>query len=153
MPHHETKPYFDLGKQYVLADQMYASNFDASSFISHQYIIAAQAEASVNFPYGAWGCEGGSGDNVPIVGPDRQVPDGYQQPCYNDTTLGQEADNASPPVSWAYYAILYGSSFPGFWSAYQANSYVYYGSDWEQRRHRPRQAASSPTLRKENCGR
>ncbi len=50
VPHDETKPYFDMGKQYVLADQMYASNFDASSFISHQYIIAAQAEASVNYP-------------------------------------------------------------------------------------------------------
>ena len=63
VPHSETKPYFDMGKQYVLADQMYASNFDASSFISHQYIIAAQAEASVNYPYGAWGCDGGSGDH------------------------------------------------------------------------------------------
>ncbi|MGA8575059.1 MAG: alkaline phosphatase family protein, partial [Candidatus Cybelea sp.] len=40
VPHSETKPYFAMGKQYVLADQMYASNFDASSFISHQYIIA-----------------------------------------------------------------------------------------------------------------
>ena len=32
-----------MGKHYVLADEMYASNFDASSFISHQYIIAGQA--------------------------------------------------------------------------------------------------------------
>ena len=131
VPHDETEPYFDLGKQYVLADQMYASNFDASSYISHQYIIAAQAEASVNFPYGAWGCEGGSGDSIPIVGPDRQVPDGYEPPCYTDTTLGQEADNASPPVSWAYYAVSY-SGYPGIWSAYQANQYVYYGSDWDK---------------------
>ena len=33
------------GKQYVLADEMYASNVDASSFISHQYIIAGQASS------------------------------------------------------------------------------------------------------------
>ncbi len=51
VPHKGTKPYFDMGKQYVVADQMYASNFDASSFISHQYIIAAQAESSVNYPW------------------------------------------------------------------------------------------------------
>ena len=131
VPHDETKPYFDMGKQYVLADQMYASNFDASSYISHQYIIAAQAEASVNFPYGPWGCPGGSGETINKVGPDRQVPDGYERPCYTDTSLGQEADNASPPVSWAYYAASY-SGYPWIWSAYQANQYVYYGSDWDK---------------------
>ena len=132
VPHDETKPYFDLGKQYVLTDQMYASNFDASSYISHQYIIAAQAEASVNFPAGAWGCSGGSGETIAIVGPHRKVPDGYQRPCYNDTSLGEEADNASPPVSWAYYATSYSVGYPGIWSAYQANNYVYYGSDWSE---------------------
>ncbi len=130
VPNEETKPYFAMGEQYVLADQMYASNFDASSFISHQYIIAAQAESSVNFPGGAWGCPGGSGDFIDKVGPDRQVPYGqHQRVCYTDTTLGQEADNASPPVSWAYYAVTY-SNQPWIWSAYQANEFVYYGSDW-----------------------
>jgi phospholipase C len=128
VPHSETKPYFELGKQYVVADQMYASNFDASSFISHQYIIAGQAESSVNYPYGAWGCDGGSGDLIGIVGPQRQVPDGYQQACYTDTTLGQEADSAG--VTWAFYTgAINGDG--GLWSAYQANKYVYYGSDWK----------------------
>ena len=131
VPHEETAPYFDIGKQYVLADQMYASNFDASSFISHQYIIAAQAQSSVDFPYGAWGCPGGSGDDIAMVGPDRQIPYGHQQACYSDTTLGEEADKASPPVSWAYYAVSY-SGYPGIWSAYQANNYVYHGSDWSK---------------------
>ena len=130
VPHSETKPYFELAKQYVLADQMYASNFDASSFISHQYFIAAQAESSVNFPWGAWGCPGtSSGDTVDLVGPDRQVPYGSQPPCYDDTSLGQEADEAG--ISWAYYAVSYSGS-PWIWSAYQANKYVYYGSDWDK---------------------
>jgi phospholipase C len=129
VPASETKPYFEMGKQYVVADQMYASNLDASSFISHQYIIAAQAEASVNFPGGAWGCPGGSGDIISIIGPDRQVPYGYQQACYNDTSLGQEADNAG--VTWAFYTgTIDGDG--GIWSAYQANKYVYYGSDWNK---------------------
>jgi phospholipase C len=128
VPHYETKPYFAIGKQYVLADQMYASNFDASSFISHQYIIAAQAESSVNFPWSDWGCPGGSGDEIATVGPDRQIPYGYQQVCYTDDTLGQEADNAG--VTWAFYtSSVYGDG--GIWSAYQANKYVYYGSDWK----------------------
>jgi phospholipase C len=128
VPHTETKPYFDMGKQYVLADQMYASNFDASSFISHQYIIAAQAESSVNYPWGAWGCPGGSGDMISEVGPNRQIPSGYQQACFGDTSLGQEADNAG--VSWGFYtATVNGDG--GIWSAYQANKYVYNGSDWK----------------------
>ena len=128
VPHSETKPYFAMGKQYVVADQMYASNFDASSFISHQYIIAGQAESSVNFPYGAWGCDGGSGDIISLVGPDRQVPYGSQQACYNDTSLGQEADKAG--ITWGFYtAALDGDG--NIWSAYQANRYVYYGSDWK----------------------
>ena len=129
VPHKETKPYFDMGQQYVVADQMYASNFDASSFISHQYIIAAQAESSVNYPEGAWGCPGGSGDEIATVGPDRQIPYGYQQACYTDTTLGEEADNAG--VTWAFYTSTV-SGDGGIWSAYQANQYVYYGPDWSQ---------------------
>ncbi|HYL27741.1 MAG TPA: alkaline phosphatase family protein, partial [Candidatus Nitrosotalea sp.] len=128
VPHTETKPYFVLGKQYVLADEMYASNFDASSFISHQYIIAAQAQSSVNYPWGAWGCPGGSGDQIGEVGPDRQIPYAYQQVCYSDTTLGQEADDAG--VSWAFYTGAVNGD-GGIWSAYQANKYVYFGSDWK----------------------
>ncbi len=51
VPHSETKPYFDMAKQYVLADEMFASNFDSSSFISHQYIISGRNESAVNYPY------------------------------------------------------------------------------------------------------
>ncbi len=85
----EIKPYWDLAKQYVLADQMYASNIDASSFISHQYIIAAQAVQSYNWPMTEeWGCEGPPGDTVPVLGQQRQ-PNGKQIACFNDLTLGQ----------------------------------------------------------------
>jgi len=128
VPHSETAPYFDIGKQYVLANQMYASNFDASSFISHQYIISAQAESAVNYPYGAWGCPGGSGDMISEVGPQRQIPHGYEVVCWDPTTLGDELDNAK--VSWAYYAVSY-SGYPGIWSAYQAIHHIYYGPDWQ----------------------
>ncbi len=129
VPHTETKPYFDMAKQYVLADQMYASNFDASSFISHQYIISAQAESAVNFPYGAWGCPGGSGDNINEVGPQRQIPDGHEVVCWNPTTLGDELDSAG--ISWAFYAASY-SGYPWIWSAYQAIKHIYEGPDWSK---------------------
>jgi phospholipase C len=130
VPRTETKPYFSMAKQYVLADQMYASNFDGSSFISHQYIIAAQAESAVNYPFSSWGCPGGSGDQIDEVGPERQVPNGYEIPCWNPTTLGDELDEADIP--WAYYAASYGTSYPGIWSAYQAIEHIYKGKDWSK---------------------
>ncbi len=124
----EIKPYWNLAKQYVLADQMYASNIDASSFISHQYIIAAQAVQSYNWPITEeWGCEGPPGDTVPVLGQQRQ-PNGKQIACFNDLTLGQEADNAG--VTWAFYSAPIGPRNGGGWNGYQANKYVYNGSDW-----------------------
>ena len=127
VPHSETAPYFSMGKQYVLTDRMYASNFDASSFISHQYSISAQAESAVDYPGGPWGCPGGSGDLISTVGPQRQIPNGYEVVCWDPATLGDELDKAG--VSWAYYAVSY-SGYPGIWSAYQAIKHIYEGKDW-----------------------
>ncbi len=129
VPQNETKPYFNMGKHYVVADQMYPSDFDESSFVSHQYIISAQANASVDFPRGVWGCEGGSGDTIYMIGPDRQIPYGKEAPCLSATSLGQEADSAG--VSWAYYTSPIGGN-GAYWNAFQANRYVYYGSDWNE---------------------
>ncbi len=129
VPHDETKPYFDMGKQYVLADQMYASNFDASSFISHQYIISGQAVSAVNFPDSSWGCPGGPGDKISTVGPDRQVPYGREVVCWDPTTLGDELDTAG--VSWAFYTATINGDF-GIWSAYQAINHIYNGPDWSK---------------------
>ncbi len=129
VPRTETAPYFEMAKYYSLADQMFASNFDASSFISHQYIIAGQAASAVNYPNGAWGCDGGSGEIVAEVGPQRQVPNGYERPCWDYTTLGDELDGAGLP--WAFYtASLNGDG--NIWSAYQAVNHIYNGPDWKQ---------------------
>ncbi len=54
VPATETKPYFDIAGQYVLADDMFTSHVDAS-FVSHQYIIAGQAGGAVDLPSGAVG--------------------------------------------------------------------------------------------------
>jgi phospholipase C len=130
VPHTETKPYFDMGKQYVLADEMYSSNFDASSFISHQYIISGQAESAVNYPGGAWGCPGGGSDYIATVGPQRQIPNGYEVVCWDPPTLGDELDNAGLP--WAFYTSSAPWGDGGIWSAYQAINHIYYGADWSK---------------------
>jgi phospholipase C len=130
VPHYETKPYFDMAKQYVLADRMFASNFDASSFISHQYIIAAQASSAVNYPDNAWGCEGGPKDLIGTVTQQRTLYGGYIRACFEHLTLGDELDRAG--LSWAFYAAAYGSGYISIWSAYQAIKHIYYGPDWER---------------------
>jgi phospholipase C len=128
-PREETKPYFYLGKHYVLADQMYASNFDGSSFVSHQYIIAAQASSSVNYPWYAWGCSGGDADYVPTVTQKRRI--GSVIPvCFNNLTLGDELDEAG--LSWAFYTSKINNGQGGFWSAYQAIEHIYDGPDWHR---------------------
>lgn len=128
VPHDQTKPYFFLGDHYVLADEMYASNFDASSFISHQYIIAAQSESGVNYPYYQWGCSGGEGDYIQTVTQQRQLGS-YIPLCWDATTIGDEMDDAG--LSWAFYASAIDSD-GDLWSAYQNINHIYNGADWKK---------------------
>ena len=130
VPHTETKPYFYLGKHYVLADQMYASNLDASSFISHQYIIAGQASSAVNYPDNYWGCPGiqyYGYDQINTISTTRQYGN-PEELCWDNDTLGAEMDNAG--LSWAYYCSAIDTNTGGLWSAYQNIQPIYYGPDW-----------------------
>lgn len=139
VPHSETKPYFDMAHQYALADEMFASNFDASTFGSLQYIIEGQDHGVVGEPSGLWGCAGG---------PDwiKRLGGGRIHPCFSSTTLASELD--AKRLSWAYYAQAvnapggtycgsefspdYGMQQKGIWSAYQAIKYICYGADWDE---------------------
>jgi phospholipase C len=155
----ETAPYFSMAKQYVLADEMYASNFDASSYVSHQYIIAGQAPGTAqgtlqyNYPAANWGCPGGHADSVPTidVSPPRKFA-GYINPvCFDYKTLGDELDDAK--LSWSFYAASLGKHAgkecgsgagddsgtksgsyveTGIWSSYQAIKHICYGPDWKK---------------------
>ncbi|MEO6834765.1 MAG: alkaline phosphatase family protein [Candidatus Tumulicola sp.] len=126
VPHTETQPYFAMAKQYVLADHMFPSNLDTSSFVSHQYIIAGKAESAVDYPANSWGCPGGPTDKVYMISQLRKYPDGSEVPCWNPTTLGDELDTAR--LSWGYYAVAVAQG--GIWSAYQAIDHIYNGPDW-----------------------
>jgi phospholipase C len=118
-----------MGKQYVLADRMFPSNFDASSFISHQYIIAGQASSALNYPVADWGCEGGPSDTIPTFKTREQIPGGHIRACFNNKTLGDELDAAG--LSWRFYTgPIYGDG--GIWSGYQAIKHIYKGPDWNK---------------------
>jgi phospholipase C len=124
VPADESKLYFEMAKQYVLADRMFTSQIDAS-FVSHQYIIAGQADNAVDLPNGAWGCGGGKRDTVlTLTGARAYGP--VESPCFNSTTIGDELDAKGLP--WRFYA----SATDGYdWLAYQAIKHIKNGPDWK----------------------
>ncbi|HEY1682078.1 MAG TPA: alkaline phosphatase family protein [Candidatus Tumulicola sp.] len=128
VPHSETKPYFAMGEQYVFADRMFTSHIDASSFTSHQYIIAGQSSSSDDFPSSLWGCGGGSTDTVPTLTMRRRQGTPVR-PCFNNRTLGDELDAAG--ISWGYFTSALDANGQ-LWNAYQAIRHIRYGADWKR---------------------
>jgi phospholipase C len=131
VPHKETLPYFDMAHEWVVADEMFQSQLD-ESFVAHQYIIAAQADWSINLPLTTWGCGGGRSDTVATITQDRSTDGPLIEPCYDYETLGDELDAAK--LSWRFYASAYGSASSDAgaeWSGYQAVRHIRYGPDWK----------------------
>jgi phospholipase C len=128
VPHVESKPYFDMAHEWVLADRMFQSQLD-ESFVAHQYIIAAQAHSSVNIPNGPWGCPGGPSDSVATITRERRLGPS-QGVCFDYRTLGDELDKAGR--SWRFYTSQYTVPTSGFWSGYQAIKHIYDGPDWKK---------------------
>jgi phospholipase C len=127
VPHAESKPYFDMAHEFVLADRMFASQLD-ESFVAHQYVVAAQAQSSVGLPALHWGCWGGPSDRVTTL-TRRRTYGRTQRPCFDYDTLGDELDAAGR--SWRFYTSEYTIPYEGFWSAYQAVRHIFYGPDWK----------------------
>jgi phospholipase C len=128
VPHVESKPYFDMAHEWVLADRMFASQLD-ESFVAHQYIVAAQAQSSANVPDSFWGCGGGPSDFVATI-TQKRVVSGSQRACFDYQTLGDEFDRAG--LAWRFYTSQYRQPFGGLWSGYQAVRHIFYGPDWKK---------------------
>jgi phospholipase C len=132
VPHNDSKPYFDMAHEWVLADKMFQSQLD-ESFVAHQYVIAAQAKSAVGLPAGKWGCGGGALDVVSTITAQRSLNGPSEPPCFDYTTLGDELDKAG--LSWRFYASAYGSRSSGdgsVWSSYQAVRHIVRGPDWKK---------------------
>ena len=115
----DTKTYWDMAEQYVLADEFFPSNFDGT-FVSHQYAIAAYANSEVDSPDGVWSCAGGPSDVIGTL-------DGEEVPvCEDYTTLGDELDGAS--LSWRFYTVEAGSG--GLYDPYAVVNHIYNGPDY-----------------------
>ena len=105
VPHSESKPYFDMAREWVVADRMFQSQLD-ESFVAHQYVIAAQAQASVDLPARCiWGCGGGNVRRGSTITQQRSPYGPEQLACFDYTTLGDELDNAQSIVALLCGAI------------------------------------------------
>ncbi len=134
VPQTQTKRYFNMAGQYVLADDFFPSDEDGS-FVSHQYLIAAQANDTYGLPgVTPWGCDG-NGDvrllntgTVPGTPTDNEISD-----CFGDPyeTLADEIDASpsSPPLTWRYYSAPK-PDLGYLWSAYDAVEHIRDGPDW-----------------------
>jgi phospholipase C len=125
VPKAQIEPYWQMAKQYVLADQAFTSNLDGS-FVAHQFAISAFASHTVDGPLTSWGCEGGKGDVIPRLTKQRTYGSSIQA-CFDNPSIASEADAAG--VSWRFYTgTIYGDG--GLWSAYQADRKIFNGPDW-----------------------
>jgi phospholipase C len=122
-PSSEIQPYLAMAGQYVLADNMFASQLDGS-FTAHQYLVAAYSGRAVNFPKGAWGC-GPPAGMVHTLNDDHTI--GPRVPaCYNYATLADKLDAAH--VSWRMYAPPT-RVIGHLWLSFNANSQIHFGPD------------------------
>ena len=101
VPQSETGPYWAMAQQYVLADNMFSSNADAS-FVAHQYLIAGWADHAADYPLegSSWGC-----DN-PVKTETVTKTRAYgpkESACFNYKTIASEMDHKK--FGWRYYTV------------------------------------------------
>jgi phospholipase C len=105
VPHEESKPYFDMAREWVIADHMFASQLDGS-FTAHQYIVAAQSGHAVNIPI-TGGCGSGPYNWISTL-TQRRVFGRNEKACFKYKTLANELERAR--LSWRFYTADKASS-------------------------------------------
>jgi phospholipase C len=133
--HSQTKPYWRMAQQYVLADAMFPTEF-GGSFTGHLTLVAGTddlkppAKAEVDFPSaGPYDCDSppGTYSLYLLSDPYRKIRSNGPFPCFNQfNTMAQVLDDAG--VSWKFYAFTVLDA--GMWEPFEAIKYVRYGSDW-----------------------
>ncbi|MBV8530158.1 MAG: hypothetical protein JO104_02490 [Candidatus Eremiobacteraeota bacterium] len=99
VPHSESKPYFDMAHEWVVADHMFASQLDGG-FTAQQYIVAAQSGHAVGIPTGLLGC-GAAPPNWVFTLTQRRRYGPREAACFTYKTLANELDRAH--LSWRFF--------------------------------------------------
>jgi phospholipase C len=129
-------PYLYLANNYVLADEMFPTEF-GGSFTAHLTLVAGTdnisnrpLRAEVDFPdVPPDDCDSPPGTTSAFITKDRKKHHTGPFPCFNQfNTLAEVMDKAK--VSWKYYVTKHVGA--GLWSAFEAIKYVRYGRDWHR---------------------
>ncbi|MBV8344654.1 MAG: hypothetical protein JO190_06635 [Candidatus Eremiobacteraeota bacterium] len=131
------QPYLDLANTYVLADEMFPTEF-GGSFTAHLMLVAGNdnisnkpSHAEVDYPSAPPGdCDSPPGTTSSYITKTRREHHSQGPfPCFNQfTTLAPVMDNAG--VSWKYYVTQHIGA--GLWSPFEAIRHVRYGRDWHR---------------------
>ncbi len=129
------KPYWDIARQYVLADEMFPTQW-GGSFTGHLTLVAgtddidqSPSEAEIDNPTRApYDCDSPPGTESSYVTSTQKVEMNKGPfPCFDQwNTVANVLDNAG--VSWKYYATK--KLDAGIWEPFEAMQYVRYGPDW-----------------------
>ncbi|MGA8575418.1 MAG: alkaline phosphatase family protein [Candidatus Cybelea sp.] len=128
-------PYWDIAKQYVLADEMFPTEW-GGSFTGHLTLVAgtddidqSPSEAEIDNPQAApYDCDSPPGTKSSYVTSTQKVEMNKGPfPCFDQwNSIAEVLDNAG--VSWKYYAAR--KLDAGIWEPFEAMKYVRYGPDW-----------------------
>jgi phospholipase C len=127
------QPYWDMAKQYVLADHMFQTQ-GSGSFTAHQDLIRGSTaindnESVVDNPSGApWGCNAPAGTFTNLLTRNLVYETGKGPfPCFKWKTISDLLD--AKGVSWKYYAPVAADEGNVFWNAFNAIDAVYNGPE------------------------
>ncbi len=134
--HSDIQPYLTMAQQYVLADEMFPTEF-GGSFTAHLTLVAGTddiklpGEAEVDFPSKAPDdCDSPPGTKTSYISnkPYRKLHRfAGPFPCFGQfNTMAEVLDNAGVP--WKYYSTKFLDG--GFWEPFEAIKYVRDGPDW-----------------------
>ena len=142
-------PYWSIAQQYVLADQLFATQ-GSGSFTAHQDLIAGgtmidakQTKSVVDFPSAKpWGCDAPAGTVTSLLvangtkKPLRQYDKG-PFPCFTYATLRDLLD--AKTVTWKYYSPREPGGTGSLWNAFDAIQAVREGPEWTTNIAEPKQ--------------
>lgn len=135
VPQTETKPYWDLARQFTLGDRMFES-VGGPSFPAHQFLIAGASGRTIDNPDNPgtttfwWGCDSPADSRVREIGPKGRADGPRVYPCFDYPTLADVMD--AHGVSWRSYAPT-ADDLASIWSAFDAIHHIRYGPDWNEK--------------------
>ena len=136
LPYAEVKPYWDIAKQFTVADNMFASQ-TGPSYPGHMFIVAGTSGNQTDDPSNqlVWGCDAPPGTTVPYLNAQGMIA-GTEFPClYRTPTLGNMLDLYG--LSWAYYSndlsyLATGQEYDISTQPEDAFALVRNGPDWQK---------------------